>query len=133
MIETDLEAWIHDLDAVKTKAPRETKKVIGKGLGNIKKTWKALWTGYAHIPHLPNAISYDVDEAATTSISGVVGPESPHEQWELGSIIEFGVISARAGRQNRALPGAIPSFALERPRFISAMEDIGERMLDGRL
>ncbi len=127
-----LEAWIRLLERVPVSIRKPMRAVIGQGLNNIKRDWKIKWTGYAHIPHLPHAITYDVDEAATTSFSGVVGPASPREQWELGSIIEFGVISARAGRQNAPLPGMIPASELEAPRFENAVGDVGVDLLAGK-
>jgi hypothetical protein len=101
----------------------KTQRVVGFGCNQIKKDWQRRWTGYAHIPHLPRAISYDVDSAAGV-ITGEVGPDRLKMQGGLGSYIEFGTIN------NGPIPGGIPSHAAEEPKFERAMGDMAEKLLD---
>jgi hypothetical protein len=132
-LEGDLDEWIATLDRVPRKAPKETKKVVGQGLNNVKKDWRARWANVgSHIPYrdLPLAISYDVDESGEAEVEGVVGPQSPHEQWELGSFIEFGVASSH--NHSGPHPGALPAAEAEEPRFAEAMVALGEDLLMDR-
>lgn len=101
----------------------KTQRVVGMGCLNIKKDWQRRWTGYAHIPHLPRAISYDVDSAAGV-ITGEVGPDRLKMQGGLGSYVEFGT------RNNGPIPGGIPAHAAEEPKFVRAMADMAEELLD---
>jgi hypothetical protein len=101
----------------------KTQRVVGFGCNQIKKDWQRRWTGYAHIPHLPRAISYDVDSAAGV-VTGEVGPDRLREQGGLGSYIEKGTIN------NAPIPGGFPAIDTEEPKFERAMADMAEELLD---
>lgn len=119
---TDLEAWIADLERADAELLDQTEKVVGRGMFNIKRDWKARWTGYAHIPHLPNAINYDVDTKGDT-VSGEVGPDKTKRQGPLGNLIEFG------SENNAPIPGGLPALAAEEPKFQQALADMLEKLL----
>jgi hypothetical protein len=120
-----IEEWIADLEAADAELLDKTEKVVGRGMFNIKRDWKARWTGYAHIPHLPNAINYDVTRHGD-DISGEVGPDKNKRQGPLGNLIEFG------SENNAPIPGGLPALAAEEPKFTNALADMLEKLLDGR-
>jgi len=101
----------------------KTQRVVGFGCNQIKKDWRRRWTGYAHIPHLPNAITYDVDSAGGV-ITGEVGPERGMLQGRLGVFIEFGTPTSGP------IPGGLPAIDTEEPKFERAMGDMAEELLD---
>jgi hypothetical protein len=101
----------------------KTERVVGFGCNAIKKDWKRRWTGYAHLPHLPRAISYDVDSAAGV-VTGEVGPDRAMLQGGLGSYVEKGTPTSGP------IPGGLPAHETEEPKFINAMGDMAEKLLD---
>jgi hypothetical protein len=118
---------LNELLAAFAKAEAEvddkSQRVVGQGCLNIKKDWVRRWSGYAHIPHLPRAISYDVTSVGGV-ITGEVGPVRGRLQAGLADYIEYGTIN------NAPIPGAIPSHAAEEPKFERAMGDMAEQLLD---
>lgn len=123
VIVTGLTELLGALAKAEAEVGDKTERVVGFGCNAIKKDWKRRWTGYAHIPHLPRAISYDVDSAAGV-ITGEVGPDRLKMQGGLGSYIEFGTINSGP------IPGGIPAHAAEEPKFVRAMGDMAEELLD---
>lgn len=119
---SDLDAWIADLRRADEELPDKTERVVGRGLFNIKRDWKARWTGYAHIPHLPNAINYDVTRHGD-DIGGEVGVDKTKRQGPLGNLIEFG------SENNAPIPGGLPAIAAEEPKFVDALADMLEKLL----
>jgi hypothetical protein len=106
--------------------PRVAKRV-SRGCLNIKRDWKDRWEGHDHIPHLPDAISYDVTRKPDW-VGGEVGPDKHRRQGPLGNIIEFGTLN------NPPIPGGVPALELEEPKFVDALADLGERApVDRRL
>lgn len=123
VIVTGLDEWLGALAKAEAEVDDKTQRVVGFGCNQIKKDWQRRWNGYAHIPHLPRAISYDVDSAAGT-ITGEVGPDRLKMQGGLGSYIEFGTPTSGP------IPGGLPSHEVEEPKFIRAMGDMAEGLLD---
>jgi hypothetical protein len=89
---TGLSDLIDDLDKAAAEVVEQAKKVVGRGCNNIKKDAKARITGYAHLPHYPRSIDYEVTADGTTVI-GEVGPNSAKLQGGLGRVIELGTRS----------------------------------------
>lgn len=116
--------WRDDMDKLPSRAMAEGKKIVGQGCNNIKKDWRARWTGHAHIPHLPYAISYDVTVPRTNYIHGAAGPDLNKKQGPLGGIIEFGTINSAP------IPGGLPAFEAESPRFLKFVEDMIPKLLE---
>lgn len=120
-----LDAWIADLARAQELVGPEGEKVLGKGALNIKTEWRRRWSGYAHIPHLPSAIDYEVHRAGADAWAEV-GPRRDREQGGLGSYIELGTVN------NPPIPGGLPALDAEEPRFVSAVADLGEKLLAER-
>jgi len=120
----DLRTLSVDLDRAAARAPEETRKVIVKGNINIKRDWRAAWTGLSHAPALPAAITDDVRYGVTV-IEGEVGPDKDRRQGALGNLVEFGSIN------NAPHPGGLPALDAETPRTEQALADLGERLASG--
>jgi hypothetical protein len=118
-----LDELLEDFDALPHRVDSGARKRVERGAVNIKKAWKARWTGHDHIPHLPNAISYDIAETGGT-FSAEVGPDKQKRQGPLGNIIEFGTLN------NAPIPGGAPALDEEEPRFVETMQDLAETALD---
>lgn len=123
VVVTGLTELLGVLAKAEAEVDEKTQRVVGFGCNQIKKDWKRRWTGYAHIPHLPRAISYDVTSAGGT-VTGEVGPDRAKQQGGLGAYVEFGTIN------NGPLPGGIPAHAVEEPKFVKAVGDMAEKLLD---
>jgi hypothetical protein len=91
----------------------EARAIVAKGALNIKRDWQQRWSGHAHIPALPSAITYDVTRTPL-SIAAEIGPDKSRAQGPLGNIIEFGT------RNNAPIPGGLPALQAELPRFTAA-------------
>jgi len=98
--------------------------VVSKGALNIKKDWAASLFGHPHLPHLPAAISYDMD-VKPDSVSAEIGPDKNKKQGPLGSIAEFGTVN-----NPPRLDGA-RALATEAPKFEAACEVVAEQALLG--
>jgi hypothetical protein len=69
---TGLSELSADLRKAAETVVEQAKKVVGAGCNNIKKDAKKRVAGYAHLPHYPRSIDYDVTAAGTT-VTGEVG------------------------------------------------------------
>lgn len=121
----DFAQLIDDLGKAGEEVGHEVEQVVSKGALNIKKDWAHRWEGHAHIKHLPAAVGYDLHRDGVNS-SAQIGPDKDALQGPLGSIIEFGTVN------NAAIPGGMPALDAEEPRFIQAIEDLGEKLLGRR-
>ena len=121
-----LDELIDDFDELPDRVDDVASKRVERGAANIKKAWKARWTGHPHIPYLPDAVSYDVHET-TSGFSAEVGPDKHKRQGPLGNIIEFGTLN------NAPIPGGAPALDEEEPRFVNTMRDLAETALDRRV
>jgi hypothetical protein len=114
-----------DLQQASDDAVKGAKGVVSKGLLTIKKETKAAWSGLAHAPALPRAVSYDT-EVKGTLVTGEVGPDKARRQGALGVFLEYGSVN------NSPKPALNPALDREEPRFASALEDLGVDLLEGR-
>lgn len=121
----DLNRLAAELDTAAGVAPEEARKVVAHGAFNIKKDWRQAWTGLAHAPALPYAISYDVRQVGGR-VAAEIGPDKDKRQGALGNLIEYGSVN------NAPRPGGLPALEREAPRFEKAMEDLAVRALEGR-
>jgi hypothetical protein len=102
----------------------EARKVVVKGVINIQKDWRKRWSGLAHAPAIPRAITTDVTTTGTT-IVGEVGPDKDKRQGALGNLLEYGSV------KNAPIPGGAPALEAEEPRYIKALEDLAGRLIEG--
>jgi hypothetical protein len=115
---------LRDLVKAQTRSVDEFAAVVNKGAVNIKKDWRQRWSGIAHAPALPAAVTYDI-VYGFGRIEAQIGPDKGKRQGALGNIIEFGT------ENNAPIPGGLPALDAEEPRFERALGDIGGRMLEG--
>lgn len=94
--------------------------VVAKGCLNIKKDVRQRWSGHSYAPALPRAVTYDTQETPTGA-RGEVGPEEDRPQGPLGIIFEFGTV------RSRPIPALAPAARAEEPRFMAALEVLGEQ------
>lgn len=120
---SELRAWEATLEHAAEAAPEAAEKVVNRGCLNIKNDWRDRWSGLAHAPDLPDAISYDVDRAGSV-ITGEVGPDKNRRQGALGNLVEFGSVN------NAPTPGGAPALEAETPRFERALADMGAELLE---
>jgi hypothetical protein len=119
---TGMREWIAALKYSAAQIEDHGKRIVGQGCNNIKKDWRARWTGYSHIPHLPRTLNYEVNGG--TTIVGTVWPRREMLQGKLASYIEFGTI------YSGPIPGGQPALDAEEPRFVAAVEDLAIRLLE---
>lgn len=113
-----------DIAAGQAGADQEFRGVVNRGALQIKNAWKARWSGYAHLPHLPSAISYDIAGGGGVWVAEI-GPDKTRSQGPLGNIIEFG------SRNNAPIPGGLPAARAEEPLFFKAAADAAEKAVGG--
>lgn len=115
---------IADLDRAIMAAPLEVTAIVAKGAVNIKKDWAGRWSGMAHAPRLPAAITYDWIGSGT-QIGVEIGPDKSLTQGALGNLIEFG------SAHNAPRPGGLPALEAEEPRFETALQELAARLING--
>lgn len=114
-----------DLQRAADDAVKGARGVVAKGLLNIKKDVKDIWSGLAHAPDLPKAVTYETDVKGTL-VTGEVGPDKARRQGALGVFLEYGSVN------NAPNPALNPALDVEEPRFANALEDLGIDLLEGR-
>lgn len=119
----ELRALLHD---VATEVTPRARRVLVRGALNIKNDWRRRWSGLAHAPALPYAISYDTASRGYTA-SAEIGPDKAKRQGSLGNLIEYGSVN------NPPHPGGSPALDAEEPKFQRALEDLGTKLLEERL
>jgi hypothetical protein len=122
---TGLSELTADLRKAADTAVEQTKKVVGAGCNNIKKDAKKRVAGYAHLPHYPRSISYEVTADGTTVV-GVVGPDRSKLQGGLGRVIELGTVN------NAPIPHLAPALELEFPTFERYIAELGVDLVTGQ-
>ena len=111
--------WQEDYDDAQSHVDTELRAVVNRGAFNIRRDWRRRWSGYAHLRHLPNAVTYDVGGTGGT-YTAEIGPDKSRRQGPLGNIIEFGSVN------NAPIRGGLPAALAEEPRFERAVADAAE-------
>lgn len=119
-----LHELVADLDKAASRSVTAVRAVVERGAVNVKKDWRQRWSGIGHAPSLAAAVTYDVS-FGLGRVSAEVGPDKNLRQGALGNVIEFGT------SKNGPIPGGLPALEAEQPRFERALEDLGEKALDG--
>lgn len=120
-----LAEFADSLGVAADKLMDEAKPVVSKGCLNIKNDARRRVDGYAHLPQYPRSITYDVTRTGGV-VTGEVGPDKNKRQGPLGNLIEYGSIN------NAPIPHLAPALDAEEPRFVRALEDMAERLLEGK-
>jgi hypothetical protein len=110
---------VHALEEILVKAegvaPKESRKVLGRGLLNIKNDSRRRISGSEHFPRVAASINYEV-HATVTGGWGEVGPEHGRPQANLAFIAENGSL------HTAPRPFMRPAVETELPKFAKAME-----------
>lgn len=122
---SELRSLQRDLGKASGRIVPEAIAVMKKSGQNIKTDWAQAWSGHAHIPALPKAITYDVN-ITFKGINVEVGPDKAKPQGALGNIAEFGTVN------NPPIPGGAPALAKEEPRLEAQLFILMGGLLDGR-
>lgn len=120
---SDLPKLAFDLDEAARVAPAESRKVVAKGLLNIKADARRRREGSKYFPRLPYAITYETG-MTPTGAWGEVGPDHAKPQGNLGHIPEYGSL------RTPAEPYMAPAADAELPRFERAMQDLAEKAIE---
>jgi hypothetical protein len=107
------------------KSPEETRKVVAKGLLNIKNDSRKRAQSIEHVPSLPSSITYD-SHPTPTGAWGEVGPEQGRRGANLAGFIENEYGTPWSAPQ----PFMSPAARVEEPKFAKAMEDLAVRLLE---
>lgn len=118
-----LDELIHVLTVAADEVVDEVEKVVGRGCLNIKREAARRWRGYAHLPHLPRSVNYDVTREGDT-VTGEVGPDKAKLQGGLAPYIEYGTI------HSGPIPAMGPATDAEAPRFERALADIAVGLIE---
>lgn len=110
------------LRSASDQAPREGKRVLGRGALNVKKDAQGSIRGLAHAPAYPASITYDVRWHGMSG-TAEIGPDKDKRQGSLGNILEYGT------RNNAPTPHLGPALDRESPRFEKVVADLGEELL----
>jgi hypothetical protein len=124
---TGLTELVDDLRKATKRTVPDTKSVVGQGSLNIKRDAQRIIRAasrYGYLPHYPRSITYDV-KTASAVVTGEIGPVEARLQGGLGRLLENGSVN------NAPIPHLSPALDLEEPRFIRAMEELAEKILDG--
>jgi len=125
---TGLRELSADLRKAVEDAIPDAKKICGKGSLNVKREAQRIIkerSKRGYLPHYARAITYEV-KAAGSVVSSEIGPEKEKLQGGLGSIIENG------SPTSAPIPHLSPALDLEENNFYSYMEDLGEKLLEGK-
>lgn len=118
----DLQQLKVDLGLAGFKASAAAQAVVTKGATNIKADWRSRWSGMAHAPRLPDAITFDV-RPLLRGWSAEIGPDKDRPQGALGNLIEYG------SENNAPNAGGAPALDVEGPKFEKALADAAEHLL----
>lgn len=116
-----------DLMQAAAAAPAETRKVVVKGLLNIKNDARRRASTIGHVPALASSITYDSHQLPAGAW-GEVGPEHGRRAANLAGFIENEYGTPWSAPQ----PFMAPAARIEEPKFARAMEDLAQRLLEGR-
>ena len=123
-----LAAWIRDLETLEDRAAEALPKVVRRGAVNVKEEWRTLWEAVkkppTHIPHLVRGIGYDT-VSKPPRWSAEIGVARSNSQSPIAHLLEYGSI------HNPPYPGGKAALDAEEPRFVKAVGDAAEGLLDG--
>lgn len=120
---SDAKRLTASFDAATRELPADTRKVVARGAWNIKRDAQRAVTGRPHLPHYPQAITYDTEQTGDT-VTAEIGPDKTRRQGPLGNILEYGSPS------RAPIPHLGPALQNEQPRFEKALEDAAAKTLD---
>lgn len=119
---------IADLESLPERAEKDLPKVVSRGALNIKTEWRAAWDGLkhppTHIPHLVSGIGYDTSGKAPVWEAGI-GVHPENSQAALAHLVEYGSVN------NAPHPAGLHALDAEEPRFVQAVGEVAEQLLDG--
>lgn len=126
---TGMNELLADLDSLSARATPAFRKVVARGAVNVKKSWRRRWTpvGQAphNLPHITRGIGYDTSERGGVHFEAEIGVAASNPQAPLAHFPEFGSI------KNAPLPGGWPALLEEEPRFVNAVAEVADQLLDG--
>lgn len=119
----DLRAWARDLGQAAEDVVPEIRKVVEKGLLNIKNGARRAISGHPSAPYYPNAIDYDIRQSGD-SVTGEVGPNKNRRQGALGNLLEFGSVN------NAPIPHMGPATDKELPKLDKNLDAVVPELLE---
>jgi hypothetical protein len=117
-----LDALAADLAKAQDEIVPASAKVTGMACNNIKKDVQKRWSGLAHLPHLPRAITYEVHKLAHTVV-GEVGAEHERPQGKLAWTQEYGTPTSAPN------PAFRPASDKEQPAWEMFLTKVAEQAL----
>ncbi|MCG6499461.1 hypothetical protein [Kitasatospora sp. A2-31] len=119
-----LEALVADLARAGADLDRRARQVVSRGALNIKRGWaeNARASSGRYAPHYPATIGYDL-LSTPAGITAVIGPDKGGTQGPFGAILEYGSV------HNPPHNDGGRALTAEEPRFIAAVEALGEGLL----
>lgn len=120
---SELREWSATLNRAADECPEEVKKVVGRGMLNMKKDAQARVRGHVHLPHLARSFTYDVVRRGDV-ITGEIGAERGRLQGKLDVFIEYGTPTSAP------IPHWAPALEAEGPRFEKALGDLGVDLIE---
>jgi hypothetical protein len=121
----DLKVLIDDLEKAAAEITPQVAKVTGRAMNNIKKDVKKRWSGLAHLPHLPRAVTYDVKTIGLV-VAGEVGAEHERPQGKLAWTQEYGTPTSAPN------PAFRPAADKEIPSWLTWSEKVAVEALGDR-
>jgi hypothetical protein len=118
-----LDVLAADLTKAQAEIGPASAKVTGMACLNIKKDVQRRWSGLAHLPHLPRAITYDVRQLAHTVV-GEVGAEQERLQGKLAWTQEYGTPTSAPN------PAFRPASEKEQPAWEMFLTKVAEQALN---
>lgn len=119
----EVERLARDLGRVPGRVVPEVGKVVTKGALNIQRDWADRWKGLPHLPGLASAINFDV-KLGLGSIAAEIGADKGRFQGPLANVAEFGTVN------NAPHPGGGPALAAQEPKFLKALGDAAEKVIE---
>lgn len=119
----ELSAWAFDLEQADENLIPEARKVLVRGVINIKRDAKRRVTGLKAAPYYAASITDDVRQGGTW-VEVEVGPDKNRRQGPLGVFLEFGSIN------NSPIPHMRPATDKELPKIEKYLGDLIPDMLE---
>jgi hypothetical protein len=126
---TGFDELLADLESLPARAAPAFRRVVAKGAVNIKMSWRRRWSPIAraphNAPHLARGVGYDTSERGGVHFEAEIGVHPANPQAPLAHFPEFGSV------RNAPTPGGAPALDEEEPRFVRAVAEVAEELLDG--